>query len=247
MAGNYPRDIEYRLLKIFAESSIPIGAGYLFDNLQEDGNPILSEATFGRYLRRFEQQGYLESRRYDGRSRGRVITEKGRRRLSELSVQNERQRSIRDVMDLFDENTDKQLRDTLIARRIVEPEMAALAAQNATESNLAAIRAILDEMDNLTKVGQSMASTDGPFHLEIARASGNSLIESILKIARTDQDHSPKIEYIINHTSRRTSSDHWRIYNAIAEHDPNKARRIMREHIEKLIEKLEDYENEKSG
>ena len=175
--------MEYRILQQAADQGGPIGAGFLFNALQTDNNPILSEATLGRYLRSLEQRGYLASERYDGRSRGRVITEAGRRRLSELSLDDDRQKSIRAVMELLGENLDKQLRDMLVARKIVEPEMAALAAQSATEENMSAIRRILNQMDQLTAAGQSMAPTDGPFHAEIAKASGNSILESILKIA----------------------------------------------------------------
>lgn len=239
--------MEYRILQQAAAQDTPIGAGFLFNTLQKDNAPILSEATLGRYLRSLEQKGYLASEHYDGRSRGRVITEAGRVRLQELSLHEDRQKSIRAVMELLGENLDKQLRDMLVARKIVEPEMAALAAQSASEENLSAIRRILNQMDDLTAAGQSMAPTDGPFHAEIAKASGNSILESILKIARTEQDHSQTIEYIIRATGHRTSSDHWNIYLAIKDQNPNKARRIMRQHIVKLIQKLDEYEKEKNA
>lgn len=245
--SSYSKDVEYRILQQAAAQDMPIGAGFLFNTLQKDNGPILSEATLGRYLRSLEQKGYLASEHYDGRSRGRVITSAGRIRLEELSRNEDRQKCIHAMMELLGENLDRQLRDMLVARKIVEPEMAALAAQSAKEENLAAIRRILNQMDSLTAAGQSMAPTDGPFHAEIAKASGNSILESILKIARTEQDHSQTIEYIIRASGRKTSSDHWNIYMAIKDQNPNKARRIMRQHIINLIQKLDEYEKEKSS
>lgn len=239
--------MEYRILQQAEDQGRPIGAGFLFNALQMDNRPILSEATLGRYLRSLERKGYLVSERYAGRSRGRVITEAGRRRLDELSLDDDRQSSIRAVMELLGENLDKQLRDMLIARKIVEPEVAALAAQSATEENLSAIQCILNQMDELTAAGHSMAPTDGPFHAEIAKASGNSILESILKIARTEQDHSQTIEYIVQACGHKNSSDHWNIYWAIRDRNPNKARRIMRQHISNLIQKLDEYEKEKKN
>ena len=236
--------MEYRILQQAADQGGPIGAGFLFNALQTDNNPILSEATLGRYLRSLEQRGYLASERYDGRSRGRVIIAMIADRIS---LDDDRQKSIRAVMELLGENLDKQLRDMLVARKIVEPEMAALAAQSATEENMSAIRRILNQMDQLTAAGQSMAPTDGPFHAEIAKASGNSILESILKIARTEQDHSQTIEYIIRACGHKNSSDHWSIYRAIKDHNPNKARKIMRQHIINLIQKLDEYEKEKKN
>ncbi|MEA4966385.1 MAG: FCD domain-containing protein [Oscillospiraceae bacterium] len=163
-------------------------------------------------------------------------------RLKDLVYKEQQRQSISDVMSLLDGSLDEHLRNVLVARKIVEPEMAALAAQNAKEENLVAIRRVLEEMDRLTAEGKSMAPTDEPFHTEIARASGNPIIESILKIARTDQDHSPEIEYIISSSVRKVPSDHWSIYKAIEEHNPEKAKKIMIRHIENIIQKLDEYE-----
>ena len=88
--SGYSKEMEYRILQQAADQGGPIGAGFLFNALQTDNSPILSEATLGRYLRSLEQKGYLASERYEGRSRGRVITEAGRSRLSELSLDEDR-------------------------------------------------------------------------------------------------------------------------------------------------------------
>ena len=79
-------EMEYILLRTVADAGIPVGAGYLADTLQSTGKSTLSEATIGRYLRQFEQRGYLKSEKYDGRSRGRAMSEAGLAYLRELEV-----------------------------------------------------------------------------------------------------------------------------------------------------------------
>lgn len=37
-------------------------------------------------------------------------------------------------------------------------------------------------------------------------------------------------------------SDHWNIYKAIAEHDEEKARRLMKQHIRNIIDAIDAYE-----
>ncbi len=242
MNDQHLKHIEYELLCCINTYDKPIGAGALFSMLCDGQANELSEATIGRYLRRMEQQGLLESKAYDGRSRGRVITEKGKARIRDLSLEKKQLQSIEDAMRLFNNGVDKQLKYILAVREIIEPKIAAFAAQNATAENLDAMRRILEDMDKLTAEKKSMATTDAPFHIEIAKASGNPILETIIQILRTDQDYSPEIEYIIRPTLRKTYSDHWEIFKAIESRDTAKAQRIMQRHIHKLRAKVESYE-----
>lgn len=243
MNYSYSKEIEYILLTSISTHREPVGAGFLFDMLQSDEGFQLSEATIGRYLRGFERQGFLKSEKYNGRSRGRVITEQGRERIRELAAEKQQTQSIADVMELLHNGLDQQLRNVLVTREIIEPEVAALAARNAAEEHLSAMRAVLEEMDRLTAEGKSMAATDGPFHMEIAKASGNPVLETIMRMIRADQDYSPEIEYIIHSFLRKVPSDHWGIYKAIEGHNPDKARKLMKRHIQNLIINLDNYEN----
>lgn len=242
MNYSYSKDIEYILLTAVSTHKEPVGAGFLFDMLQTEEEFALSEATIGRYLRGFERQGFLKSEKYNGRSRGRVITERGMERIKELTAEKKQTQSIADVMELLHNGLDQQLRNVLVTREIIEPEVAALAAQHATGEQLLAMKAVLQEMDRLTAEGKSMAATDGPFHMEIAKASGNPVLETIMKMIRADQDYSPEIEYIIHSSLRKVPSDHWSIYKAIEAHNPDRARKLMKRHIQNLITNLDNYE-----
>mgnify|MGYP001625088441 FL=1 len=238
----HSQKIEYMLLRIIARETKPIGAGFLADILQGEQDTAVSEATIGRYLRKFEKQGYLRSEKYEGRSRGRVITEQGLARVKELAAERRQAKAVLDTMEVFSAGLDEHFHHVLATREIIEPEVAALAARNASEEDIAAIGAIVEEAAALTQKGQSMAATDAPFHIAIAKASGNPVLEAVMKMIRTDRDYSPEVESIINASSLNNPSDHLSIYQAIASHNEEKARSIMRNHIRNLMKKVGRYQ-----
>ena len=235
-------EMEYILLRTVADAGIPVGAGYLADTLQSTGKSTLSEATIVRYLRKFEQRGYLQSEKYDGRSRGRAMSEAGLAYLRELEVSRQQAQMVQTTLELFTNSFGVQLKNVLAARQIIEPETAALAAANATSEDIARLRQIVDETAQLKSHGKSMAAKDAIFHIEVARATGNPVLEAVMRMIRADRDYSPELERMINASSVNNPSDHLNIFLAIEERKPDKARRIMKQHIHKLIVKVEGYE-----
>ena len=235
-------EMEYILLRTVADAGIPVGAGYLADTLQSTGKSTLSEATIGRYLRQFEQRGYLKSEKYDGRARGRAMSEAGLAYLRELEVSRQQAQMVQTTLELFTNSFGVQLKNVLAARQIIEPETAALAAANATSEDIARLRQIVDETAQLKSHGKSMAAKDAIFHIEVARATGNPVLEAVMRMIRADRDYSPELERMINASSVNNPSDHLNIFLAIEERKPDKARRIMKQHIHKLIVKVEGYE-----
>lgn len=247
MGDFQPQHIEYVLLQTIAQHQGPIGAGFLSDILQGEQLPAMSEATIGRYLRKLEKQGFLRSEKYDGRSRGRIITEQGEARLKELGTKFRQTKVVLDSIEIFRNGYGEHLRNLLLTREIIEPEVAALAAQNASEEHIQALRAIVEESAELVRRGKSMACTDAPFHIAIARASGNPVLEAVMKMLKTDRDYSPELESIINASSLNNPSDHESIYRAIAAHDADRARTIMKQHIQNLLIKTNHYEKNQTA
>ena len=247
MSGFDSKKTEYLLLHMIADSGHPIGAGFLADMLTSGGEDAASEATIGRYLRKLEMQGLLRSEKYNGRSRGRVITEDGARRIRELEIEQRQEKAMMDTMEIFNNGFGGHLRNLLLTREIVEPEAAALAAQNAGEEDIEAIQKIIEESARLTQSGGSMASTDAPFHIAVAKASGNPVLEAVVRMLRADRDYSPEIEHMINTSAVNNPSDHRSICRAIEARDPDSARRIMKQHIHNLIVTVGQFEKERTG
>lgn len=69
--------------------------------------------------------------------------------------------------------------DVLELRKIIEPQIAALAAINITNEQLTELKEIMNEL-NSTMDAEISASLDKKFHYKIAQASGNNLISTIM-------------------------------------------------------------------
>ncbi|MGA2249805.1 FadR/GntR family transcriptional regulator [Terracidiphilus sp.] len=131
-----------------------------------------------------------------------------------------------DFLVLLDDLSHHELFET---RLIVEPELAARAAERATTEDLHALRTAVTEMQNSTNTEERLAA-DMAFHDAIFRASGNRICQLLFKrIHRT-------LLSSMGHLSNRVSLDqplsfHKRIYAAVRGHDAEAARQAMREHI----------------
>jgi GntR family transcriptional repressor for pyruvate dehydrogenase complex len=131
-----------------------------------------------------------------------------------------------DFLVLLDDLSHHELFET---RLIVEPELAARAAERATAEDLHSLRAAVTAMQNSTNTEERLAA-DMAFHDAVFRASGNRICQLLFKrIHRT-------VLTSMSHLSNRVALEqplifHKRIYTAIRAHDPEAARQLMREHI----------------
>jgi GntR family uxuAB operon transcriptional repressor len=127
--------------------------------------------------------------------------------------------------------------EVLSARRLIEGEIAAIAARMGTDGAIDAILKAVDEMERQQHDRKHNDIADRKFHLAIASATGNSALVSVVNNLwdqrgglwtrmeehfHTDQMH------------RATLGDHRAIVAAIAAHDPAGARRAMRGHLERV-------------
>ena len=116
-------------------------------------------------------------------------------------------------------------------RRMIEPEVARLAALHATEEDLEAIRAAYENMDNNRENRQAWTRADLQFHHEIAGATKNPLIQSILNPL-----NEPLLKVIEAGLAEPSGveaglSAHRRIIAAIEAHDPEEAKQAMLDHL----------------
>lgn len=118
------------------------------------------------------------------------------------------------------------------ARKILEPEVARLAAQRAQESDIQRLERLIAEMDGIVTRDATWVKVEQEFHSSIARATQNPVImrlvpvivEAIAKTLRyaprTSEDH------------RQAFQEHSTILAAIREKNPVKAFQAMRQHLE---------------
>jgi GntR family transcriptional regulator, transcriptional repressor for pyruvate dehydrogenase complex len=122
-------------------------------------------------------------------------------------------------------------------RLIVEPELAARAAERATTEDLAALLQSLKIMETESDE-RTLIEADLAFHQTILRSSDNRLCERLFSIIHRSMTTSISLTSQLvdwNHTV----AFHRPIYNAIDQRDPKEARCKMTEHLNDAKELLE--------
>ena len=131
-----------------------------------------------------------------------------------------------DFLILLDDLSHHELFET---RLIVEPELAARAAERATTEDMAGLRQAIMAMER-SRTNQARLEADVAFHECVFRASGNRICHLLFKVIHRSVLTS------MGQLSRRVSIDrplsfHKKIYAAIRDRNPQDARSAMHEHI----------------
>jgi len=127
--------------------------------------------------------------------------------------------------------------EVLSARRLIESEVAAIAARVATDSAIDEILKAVQEMEKHHADKAHNEQADRNFHLAIARATGNSAFVGAVAYLWDQRGrlwHKLKEHFQTEELRQETLKDHRRILEAIAAHDPAGARKAMRAHLERV-------------
>lgn len=136
--------------------------------------------------------------------------------------------------------------ELLSARRLIEGEVAYLAAQTATDEQLANIREALIRMERDPVPYRISRNWDRIFHSRVAAATNNTVFVTIVdNMWKAMLD--PMFETLSQHARlpehhRMTLNDHRAILACLDQHDPEGARDAMREHLAHVHEVLSQDE-----
>lgn len=123
------------------------------------------------------------------------------------------------------------LRELFEVRKILEVEVAALAATRRTEGDLARMAGAIDDMvEGLTSEDHYIGA-DLQFHLTVAEASGNRIAVHMMHAIRGLLHHALGSIYHIPGSPQRSIAQHRSILAAIAAKRSDEARQCMREHL----------------
>ncbi len=136
-------------------------------------------------------------------------------------------------------------------RITMEPEAAALAADRHDEASLAAIAGALDLMRDATNRQSHREDADFQFHLAIANASENSYFSTAMQalkdhIAVGMRFHGASVKREASGLMR-VFGEHSAIFEAIRDHDGDRARDLMREHLLGSRERLFERRRPETG
>lgn len=133
---------------------------------------------------------------------------------------------------LIDEK--RALADVFEMRRLIEPQIAALAAERATRSDIARLKRIVAKQTEAVQCGETGVEADAELHYSIGHATRNQalqkLVSGLMEMLSRSREESLQTD------KRRESSidAHRRIIAAIEKRDKNKARSEMLRHIEQV-------------
>lgn len=127
--------------------------------------------------------------------------------------------------------THEALSDLFEARRLLEGENARLAAERATDADLAALEDCLRRMRQHAGSMEKWASADLDFHLAIARATQNPFFTLLLE-PLVGQLHDVIAEgYTVPGATDHGLQAHIQIYEAIKAHDTERAESAILAHL----------------
>lgn len=125
-------------------------------------------------------------------------------------------------------------------RRIVEGGSASLAAERASDEATERLRAVAETRytpgDKGTYEGYLRANS--AFHLELVRSTGNRQLEAIVMSALDRHQRPLYLGLDVGVDASASTDEHFEIIEAVRQHDPERARRLMVQHIGKAEQRI---------
>jgi GntR family transcriptional repressor for pyruvate dehydrogenase complex len=122
-------------------------------------------------------------------------------------------------------------------RRLIEPQIAGLAAENASRRDISAMEEIVERQKNALRNIHTSMEMDQAFHLALARASHNGILLQIVELLTGILGQS-RDAFSQSLARRQLSLDgHMKIIEAVRDADAERAREAMDNHL-KIIEEV---------
>jgi GntR family transcriptional regulator, transcriptional repressor for pyruvate dehydrogenase complex len=136
---------------------------------------------------------------------------------------------------LFNANDD--IRDIFYIRKIIEPHVAHLAAENASPQEIEELEKILNDQQVCIERGESVLETNSLFHNHLAGVAKNRVMGRLL-LAVIDLLHQAREEYLAederNKRAQSSLEGHKKILAAIKNGDCDVALKSMLQHLEDI-------------
>jgi len=117
-------------------------------------------------------------------------------------------------------------------RKIHEIKAAELACGRATEENYERLREILKESEDKIAQGESIHKQDKDFHLEIVRATKNSVFYQVCSVYYVMGEARLPVYFSDPERNRRSHAEHLQIFDALIRRDGNLAQALMSAHLQ---------------
>ncbi|WP_394888718.1 FadR/GntR family transcriptional regulator [Mesorhizobium sp. AaZ16] len=125
-----------------------------------------------------------------------------------------------------------QIYETVELRKIHEIKAAELACSRATEENYERLREILRASEERLAAGEGLAKEDRDFHLEIVRATKNSVFHKVCSVYYVMGEQRLPIYFNDPARGHRSHAEHLQIFDALLRRDGNLAQALMSAHLQ---------------
>jgi GntR family uxuAB operon transcriptional repressor len=132
--------------------------------------------------------------------------------------------------------------ELLQARKLIEGEIAAVAARKASQSELDLLRQCLARMETNVDDFAVREASDREFHLGIAKATGNGSLELVVEglwDQRAELWGRLQKHFHTQELARKTIRDHAAILDALVGRDPEAARAAMHRHLARVVREFQ--------
>lgn len=132
--------------------------------------------------------------------------------------------------------------ELLNARRLIEGEIAALAATEATVPDIEALRHSVERMTAHVDDFAIREDSDRDFHQRLAKATGNGSLELVVDVLwgqRAELWGRMQQHFHTSKLAQQTIRDHTAIMQAVAARDAPGARAAMHRHLSRVIKEFE--------
>ncbi len=132
--------------------------------------------------------------------------------------------------------------EVIETRRLLEGEIAALAAELVTERQIAELEALLERIGDVRLDEPAREQADRAFHIALARCTGNDVLVNLVEMLWDMRYQSALCEYFFRRAREAgiepPADEHRVVLDALKARDPDAARRAMREHLTRVTQNL---------
>lgn len=137
------------------------------------------------------------------------------------------------------------LPNLLEARRLIEPNIAALAAQRRTKENLRELLASIRGMERAHGKGEDYTPYDYRFHCIMAECTQNEVLNRVLPLICECINAGYELTSRVKGSYERAIQWHTKIYDAILSQQPQEASQAVYQHLtQTLIDAQQNFEGE---
>jgi GntR family transcriptional repressor for pyruvate dehydrogenase complex len=152
---------------------------------------------------------------------------------------------MQDPLSLLIKTDTQKIFDLIEVRKALEAWSAFHAAQRATDEDIKQLEFILENMKAAFEKGRSWEKEDADFHLAIAQATHNTIQTHIMSTIYDLLRESVARVFTDRGKVKKLLQQHYRIFIAIKNHAPEKARDRTLEHLDYVDTEVKAFRNHK--